>query len=50
MEDAHIAKLDLPDGCSIFGVFDGHGGREVSRFVADNYVKLLIDSPEFKAK
>jgi protein phosphatase 1G len=26
MEDAHIANLDLGDGVSIFGVFDGHGG------------------------
>lgn len=26
MEDAHISKTDLIDDCSIFGVFDGHGG------------------------
>jgi serine/threonine protein phosphatase PrpC len=26
MEDAHIAKADLNDECSLFGVFDGHGG------------------------
>ena len=26
MEDSHIACLDLGDGSSIFGVFDGHGG------------------------
>jgi hypothetical protein len=27
MEDAHIAHLDLPGGVSLFGVFDGHGGK-----------------------
>jgi serine/threonine protein phosphatase PrpC len=26
MEDTHIAELDLGDGNSLFGVFDGHGG------------------------
>jgi len=25
-EDAHIAKMDLGDGNSLFAVFDGHGG------------------------
>jgi len=38
MEDAHIANTDLqygPEPCSryaVFGVFDGHGGREVALF------------------
>jgi serine/threonine protein phosphatase PrpC len=27
MEDAHIAKADLTDEVSVFGVFDGHGGE-----------------------
>ena len=26
MEDSHIAELDIGDGNSLFGVFDGHGG------------------------
>jgi len=26
MEDSHICSLDIGDGVSIFGVFDGHGG------------------------
>ena len=29
MEDAHIAQHALPDGLSMFAVFDGHGGTEV---------------------
>jgi serine/threonine protein phosphatase PrpC len=27
MEDSHIAELDLGNGVSYFGVFDGHGGK-----------------------
>lgn len=27
MEDAHIANTKLDNGCSLFGVFDGHGGK-----------------------
>ena len=33
MEDAHIANVDLPGGLMLFGVFDGHGGSEVAKFV-----------------
>jgi len=34
MEDAHIAKPALLEAeqISLFGVFDGHGGNEVSKF------------------
>lgn len=27
MEDAAIAELDIGNGNSLFGVFDGHGGN-----------------------
>ena len=27
MEDAHIAHIGLEGGVSLFGVFDGHGGK-----------------------
>lgn len=27
MEDSHIAELDLGNGVSFFGVYDGHGGK-----------------------
>ena len=53
MEDAHIAKeVALPDGRSamVFGVFDGHGGKDVAKYAEENYVRVLIDLPEFKAK
>ena len=35
MEDAHICLCEnLKNGHSLFAIFDGHGGREVSRFVS----------------
>ena len=30
MEDSHIAELDIEKDTHVFGVFDGHGGREVN--------------------
>ena len=46
MEDAHIAQCDInadghPSDMSIFGVFDGHGGREVAVFCTKNYEQIL---------
>ena len=49
-EDAHIAQTDLPDGVSIFGVFDGHGGKEVSIFVKEKFVAELLKIEEFKTR
>jgi serine/threonine protein phosphatase PrpC len=28
MEDSHIANTNLGNGLSLFGVFDGHGGKQ----------------------
>eukprot|EP00210_Caulerpa_lentillifera_P003286 g3137.t1 len=33
MEDAHICEIDLSPKMSLFGVFDGHGGKEVKEFL-----------------
>lgn len=27
MEDSHICQLDVANKTSLFGVFDGHGGK-----------------------
>ena len=45
-EDAHICELDfLPKESGkkafIFGVFDGHGGMEVSEYVSRHFVTQL---------
>ena len=39
-EDAHITtSIKLPNGHegALFGVFDGHGGKEVSEFTENNF-------------
>lgn len=43
-EDAHIAEADLGEefaGIGLFCVFDGHGGKAVSRYCAINFVQEL---------
>jgi len=39
MEDSHIAKFNISPKVSIFGVFDGHGGREVAKFVEKHFIE-----------
>lgn len=60
MEDSHIANLDLGNGVSFFGVYDGHGGKkffflklfkgnEVADFVKDHLIDELKKIPSFKS-
>jgi len=38
MEDAHIIDTTtLGKGIYLFSVFDGHGGKEVSQYLRDNF-------------
>jgi protein phosphatase 1G len=30
MEDSHIANVNIGNGVSLFGVYDGHGGRLIN--------------------
>ena len=51
MEDAHLAEritLHNGDKGMIFGVFDGHGGKEVAVFAADKYKQILENDKNFK--
>ena len=49
MEDAHVTALDVIEGeVSVFGVFDGHGGSEVARFVENHLVDELKKNESFK--
>ena len=48
-EDSHIADVKLPNGEAIFGVFDGHGGKEVALFVQKHFVNVFKKLPEYKA-
>eukprot|EP01127_Copromyxa_protea_P007097 TRINITY_DN17018_c0_g1_i1.p1 TRINITY_DN17018_c0_g1~~TRINITY_DN17018_c0_g1_i1.p1 ORF type:complete len:741 (+),score=107.61 TRINITY_DN17018_c0_g1_i1:34-2256(+) len=48
MEDAHLVMIQIENhpGCGIFGVFDGHGGAEVSRYLADNIGQRIAALPD----
>lgn len=43
MEDAHIVDLAFnnENNRALFGVFDGHGGREVAAYCGIHYGKQL---------
>ncbi|KAH9184665.1 hypothetical protein AeNC1_013357 [Aphanomyces euteiches] len=43
MEDTHVAQTEMPGfkGCSIFAVFDGHGGKLVAQESAQRLVDTL---------
>ena len=43
-EDAHIAAVSQGDkkNIDVFGVFDGHGGKEISQFVSNHFTEELI--------
>eukprot|EP00877_Chromochloris_zofingiensis_P003122 jgi/Chrzof1/12810/Cz07g08100.t1 len=50
MEDAHCVHLDI-DGATnraLFGVFDGHGGSEVSEFCAKAALQALISTQSYR--
>ena len=49
MEDAKIINLALDDSTMIFGIFDGHGGHEVSQFVSRRFTFHLLNSPGYSA-
>ena len=52
MEDAHIVNLDVDDTkkgqVALFGVFDGHGGKEVAKFCAKHIAEALMATDEYK--
>ena len=43
-EDAHISAISKGEkkDIDVFGVFDGHGGKEISQFVANHFTEELI--------
>ncbi|EER95033.1 hypothetical protein BDA96_01G432800 [Sorghum bicolor] len=48
MEDRHVAKVALGGDpqVALFGVFDGHGGKNAAEFAAENMPKFMAE--EFK--
>jgi len=49
MEDSHIAHLDLTADCHLFGVFDGHGGKEVAKYVKKHFCEYFKNNKSFQA-
>ena len=51
MEDSHIADLTLGNDpkLNVFGVFDGHGGKEVAVYVKKHFTEELIKNKSFKS-
>lgn len=47
MEDSHISNTKLTDDVAIFGVFDGHGGKEVALFVKEYFCEELLKNKNF---
>ena len=43
-EDAHLAAVSKGEkkDIDIFGVFDGHGGKEISKFVSNHFLEELV--------
>jgi protein phosphatase 1G len=49
MEDSHITDLNVADRQHVFGVFDGHGGREVAIWIKKHFTKELVNLKNFKS-
>lgn len=50
MEDKFLIKLNIGPKKSthIFGIFDGHGGREVSKFISDHFVEEFLKNGNYE--
>ena len=49
MEDSHINDLDIgpSNKTQLFGVFDGHGGNEVAKFVQNHFTEELLKNQNY---
>jgi protein phosphatase 1G len=50
MEDSHISDLNQGNNAKlhVFGVFDGHGGKEVAQFVKIHFTEELVANNSYK--
>ena len=50
MEDTHITEISkgIKSDIEVFGVFDGHGGKEVAQFVKAHFMNEFLNSDSFK--
>jgi len=52
MEDSHVANVNYMGNKNkaLFGVFDGHGGREVAIFCQNHYEEILSKDMAMEGK
>lgn len=50
MEDAMITNLTFDTDAALFAVFDGHGGKEASHVVRENYERILKATDEYASE
>ncbi|CAG9322807.1 ARX1_1 [Blepharisma stoltei] len=48
MEDSKIIELSLGGDGMLFGVYDGHGGKEVAIFVSRHFCDVLLQNENYK--
>eukprot|EP00929_Paragymnodinium_shiwhaense_P008513 TRINITY_DN112476_c0_g1_i1.p1 TRINITY_DN112476_c0_g1~~TRINITY_DN112476_c0_g1_i1.p1 ORF type:complete len:508 (-),score=163.77 TRINITY_DN112476_c0_g1_i1:91-1614(-) len=48
MEDAHISIADFDKDVGLFAVFDGHGGKGVSKFAKQHLPRVLKENAAYK--
>ncbi len=50
MEDSYINEINVGDKkqYNIFGIFDGHRGKETSQFVKNHFIEELLINDNFK--
>ena len=50
MEDSHLVSLNkgLNEKTHIFGIFDGHGGREVANYVKNHFTDFFLSNENYK--
>ena len=49
-EDSLRCEVQLPGGEAFFGIFDGHGGKEVAEFCAQEVVEVLVGLESYKSQ
>ena len=50
MEDAIIHNLEIDTDTALFAVFDGHGGKEASQVVRDNFERILKENEHYTSQ
>ena len=52
MEDYNFYSIDLVPNTNkkidIFGIFDGHGGPEIAKYISSNFLNIFISNKSFK--